>query len=77
MLLQVAIITVALFGPALYSWLRYKRFKQYAYFPQMPSSLLWGHMKAVDDFIKAGKPMGHPGKHHNLFPVPVTLLSMK
>ncbi|KAI0153282.1 cytochrome P450 [Xylariaceae sp. FL1272] len=44
----------------LYSWLRYKRFTQYACFPQVPPSLIFGHLKVIDEFIKLGKEDGHP-----------------
>lgn len=40
--------------------LRYIRFQQYANFPQLPSSLLLGHLKAFGEFIKANKPDAHP-----------------
>ncbi|RWA13335.1 hypothetical protein EKO27_g1792 [Xylaria grammica] len=43
-----------------YATLRYKRFSQYAHFPQMPTSLVLGHLKTMDSFIRAGKPNGHP-----------------
>ncbi|KAK3374875.1 cytochrome P450 [Podospora didyma] len=60
MFLQLAVAALALLGPYLYAKLRYKRFKQFAIFPQMPPSLLWGHLQKLDVFIKAGPPNGHP-----------------
>ncbi|RYP80361.1 hypothetical protein DL769_002510 [Monosporascus sp. CRB-8-3] len=43
-----------------YHKLRYIRFQQYAHFPQLPSSLLLGHLKAFGEFMKANKPDAHP-----------------
>ncbi|KAI1074368.1 cytochrome P450 [Whalleya microplaca] len=60
MFLPLIVATIALLGPYLYSKLRDKRFKQYAFFPQMPTSLILGHLKTMDSFIRAGKPNGHP-----------------
>ncbi|KZL79216.1 cytochrome p450 52a11 [Colletotrichum incanum] len=34
----------------LYFALSYRRFKQYAHFPQLKPSLTWGHLKAINDF---------------------------
>ncbi|KAI0896091.1 cytochrome P450 [Annulohypoxylon nitens] len=51
---------LALLGSYLYGRLHYKRFRQYVFFPQMPTSLILGHLKHVDFFIRAGKPNGHP-----------------
>lgn len=62
MLLAWATAVAALLLAYLYGRLHYKRFQQYAKFPQMPTSLLLGHLKYVDQFIRSGKPSGHPGK---------------
>ncbi|KAI1446943.1 cytochrome P450 [Annulohypoxylon stygium] len=51
---------LALLGSYLYGSLHHKRFRQYAFFPQMPTSLILGHLKHVDFFIRTGKPNGHP-----------------
>jgi hypothetical protein len=61
MLLPLAVAAIVLLGSFLYGALRYKRFKQYAMFPQMPTSLVLGHLKTFDRFIRTGKPNGHPG----------------
>lgn len=37
-----------------YRKLYYKRFAQYAKFPQLPSSLLFGHLKTYDEITKRG-----------------------
>ncbi|KAK0609597.1 cytochrome P450 [Bombardia bombarda] len=39
----------------LYTRLRYLRFRQYANIPQIKSSLVWGHMRVLNDFILRGK----------------------
>ena len=64
MVLLLITIALTLLGPYLYRKLRYKRLKQYAVFPQMPASLILGHLKIMDDFIRAGEPNEHPG--HNI-----------
>ncbi|KAI0434723.1 cytochrome P450 [Xylaria sp. FL1042] len=43
-----------------YTKLRYQRFNQYAHFPQMPTTLILGHLKTMDSFIRGAKPNGHP-----------------
>ncbi|RAL11559.1 cytochrome P450 [Aspergillus homomorphus CBS 101889] len=45
----------------LYLWrrLRYLRFEQYASWPQLPPSLVWGHMKALNDFVNRGERRRH------------------
>ena len=35
----------------LYTRVRYRRFEQYAHLPQLPPSLLWGHLKAVNEYM--------------------------
>ncbi|KAI1204237.1 cytochrome P450 [Annulohypoxylon truncatum] len=42
-----------------YSKLRYIRFRQYAHFPQLPNSLVLGHLKVFGEFIKRNKPNAH------------------
>ena len=44
----------------LYAKLRYKRFKQYASLPQLPPSLLLGHLGAFDEYNRRGPPAQHP-----------------
>lgn len=41
--------------------IRYSRTTQYADFPQLPRSLLWGHLKALNEVIKSSKPNLHIG----------------
>ncbi|RAH60890.1 cytochrome P450 monooxygenase [Aspergillus piperis CBS 112811] len=41
------------------SRIRYSRFKKYADWPQLPPSLIWGHMKALHEFIARGEERRH------------------
>jgi cytochrome P450 len=58
--LTFLIAASVIIAPLLYTRLRYKRIRQYAHFPQVQTSLILGHLKKIDDYIKAGKPNGHP-----------------
>ncbi|KAI0003480.1 cytochrome P450 [Xylariaceae sp. FL0662B] len=60
MLSSMVVTALAVLGTFLYMKLRYKRLNQFASFPQMPPSVLLGHLKTMDYFIHAGKPNGHP-----------------
>lgn len=40
----------------------YRRFKQYAAFPQLKPSLLWGHMRAIHEFTLRAPPKMHFGR---------------
>ncbi|KAJ8132862.1 hypothetical protein O1611_g762 [Lasiodiplodia mahajangana] len=44
----------------LYLKLRYKRFSQYASFPQLPPTLLFGHLKTVDQYTRHEAADCHP-----------------
>jgi len=48
----------------LYSSLRWNRFKQFAHAPQPTPSLLWGHLRVINDQIQSfpDKPNRHPGE---------------
>jgi hypothetical protein len=60
--LSLALVAVA---PALlvylYSRLRYFRLIQYRHLPQFEPSLLWGHLKIINDFLQRGDPSRHIG----------------
>ncbi|KAK0630535.1 cytochrome P450 52A11 [Bombardia bombarda] len=56
-LLAAALVLLASY---LYRLVWHKRFKQYASIPQLPPSLVLGHLKTFDDFIKRGKADRHP-----------------
>ncbi|KAK4209721.1 cytochrome P450 [Rhypophila decipiens] len=42
--------------------LRYLRFAQYEHIPQLPTSLLWGHLKTLGELTKRGTNDRHPDK---------------
>ncbi|TDZ32564.1 putative sterigmatocystin biosynthesis P450 monooxygenase stcS [Colletotrichum spinosum] len=48
----VALLALPALLVYLYSAVRYRRFKQYAQWPQMPPSLVWGHLKVINDFMQ-------------------------
>lgn len=58
----------ALLASYLYWRLRYARSKQFAHIPQLPNHLLWGHLKAFDEFMKRGIHDRHPGMLLDAFP---------
>ncbi|KAI0540097.1 cytochrome P450 [Xylaria digitata] len=60
MLLPLVFGAAALLLSYCYARLRYKRFSQYAHLPQMPTTLILGHLKTMDSFIRRGKPNCHP-----------------
>lgn len=45
----------------LYERVCHLRFRQNAAWPQLKPSLLWGHMKALHEFIVHGEPKRHIG----------------
>ena len=45
----------------LYERIRHLRFRQHAVWPQLKPSLLWGHMKALHEFMIHGEPKRHIG----------------
>ncbi|KAK6833448.1 hypothetical protein PG987_008142, partial [Apiospora arundinis] len=51
---------VIIAGTFLYRNLYYRRFIQNAHVPQLPSSLIWGHIKVFYDYTKQGKLDRHP-----------------
>ncbi|KAH8879322.1 cytochrome P450 [Thozetella sp. PMI_491] len=57
---SILFAAAALLASYLYSRLRYIRFKQYAYIPQLPSNLLLGHLKVFGEFLQRGRPDRHP-----------------
>ena len=58
-MLLLALIPVLAFY--LYERIRHLRFRQHAAWPQPETSLLWGHMKALHEFIVHGEPKRHIG----------------
>lgn len=55
------IAVISLLASYLYTKLRYKRFQQFADLPQLPASLLLGHLKLLGEYIKHGPADRHPG----------------
>lgn len=58
--LIATIVPILLF----YLWKKatYYRTKQYAGFPQLPPSLLWGHLSTLDKLLKTNRPNIHIGR---------------
>ncbi|KAI1346032.1 cytochrome P450 [Xylaria sp. FL0043] len=62
MLLLFLIAGATVLASYFYTRLRYLRFAQYAHIPQLPPSLLLGHLKAFGEFTQRGIPDRHPDK---------------
>lgn len=47
-----------------YLWrkITYYRTEQYAWLPQLPPSLLWGHLSTLDKLMKTNRPNIHIGR---------------
>lgn len=54
MLAPLLLAALVLLASYLYNKLRYKRLRQYANFPQLPASVLFGHLKVFDEYIERG-----------------------
>ena len=59
----VAVASLLVLFTYLYSKLYYMRFKQNAHFPQLPPSLLFGHLTTFGKIMKQGHLDRHPGRH--------------
>lgn len=55
MLRLIILATALLSSVFIYRKLSYVRFKQYANFPQLPTSLLLGHLKIYNEITKRGE----------------------
>ncbi|KAI6080596.1 hypothetical protein F4821DRAFT_54245 [Hypoxylon rubiginosum] len=54
------VVTVTLLALSIsYYKLRYIRFHEYSRFPQLPTSLLFGHLQVFGGFMKRSKPNAH------------------
>lgn len=75
----IAVAGLLVTGTYLYSKLYYRRFKQNAHIPQLPSSLLWGHLLVFDEFTKRGIPDRHPGESsfHGTMAITACLLTVR
>ncbi|KAI1352317.1 cytochrome P450 [Xylaria sp. FL0043] len=60
MLRPVLLTCLFILATYLYLKLRYKRFTQYASLPQLPPTLLLGHLKTMDEYIRRGAADRHP-----------------
>ncbi|OTA63681.1 cytochrome P450 [Hypoxylon sp. EC38] len=56
----LVLAALLLLAAYLYNKLRYKRFQQYAGIPQLPPSLLLGHLKFMGDYLAQGPADRHP-----------------
>jgi hypothetical protein len=61
MLTPVLLLAIPLFVVYLIREARYQRLKRYASLPQLQTSLVWGHMKALYEFIKLAPKDAHIG----------------
>ncbi|KAI0160528.1 cytochrome P450 [Xylariaceae sp. FL1272] len=61
-MLALIVLAITLLIFSLYTLLYYKRFLQYAAFPQLPSSLIFGHLKIYDEISKLG-PLNRDNDH--------------
>ncbi|KAI2471378.1 cytochrome P450 [Annulohypoxylon bovei var. microspora] len=59
MLVPLLIAATVLVISFAYSRLRYIRFRQYTDYPQLPNTLVFGHLKVYGDFAKRNKPNAH------------------
>ncbi|KAK7917515.1 cytochrome P450 52A11 [Apiospora marii] len=60
MLMSLLLAALPLICIYLYKTLYHKRFVQYGSIPQLPSSLIWGHLATFDAYIKRGPRDRHP-----------------
>ncbi|KAI8954549.1 cytochrome P450 [Xylaria longipes] len=60
MLTPVLLASLFVFATYLYLKLRHKRFSQYASLPQLPPTLLLGHLKTLDEYMRRGAADRHP-----------------
>ena len=70
MLGALAFAAVAVLATYLYTVVHHKRFRQFADFPQLAPSLIWGHLKVFDAYSKLGSKDEHPGALTRCSPVP-------
>jgi hypothetical protein len=74
MLFWIAFVTaIPLLALYLLERTRYLRLRQYARFPQLPPSLIWGHMKALDEVMGEGDRRRHIGTPARTPTTPSTL----
>lgn len=59
---MVLLAVLPLLGFYLYEKARHSRFQQFAAWPQLKPSLVWGHLKAFNKFIATADPSRHIGE---------------
>ena len=79
-ILPVSAAAVAALLSYFYITLRRKR-ARFAKFPQLPVSMLWGHLKAIDEQVRSGVPERHPDQvfqeiHESLGRPPLFVLDL-
>ncbi|KAF3015968.1 hypothetical protein E8E14_012832 [Neopestalotiopsis sp. 37M] len=82
MLKPILLAAIALLATYLYNKLRYKRLVQHAKIPQLPPSLVLGHLKTLDKLIKRGPADRHPDvmfseMHASLGSPPLMLVDLR
>ncbi|KAL3461935.1 cytochrome P450 [Aspergillus heterothallicus] len=83
MLLWITLATaIPLLTVYLFERTRYFRLKQYASFPQLPPSLIWGHMKTLDTVMGEGDRRRHIDQvfleiHHKLTNAPLFIVDLR
>uniref|UniRef100_A0A8H7NHQ4 Cytochrome P450 n=1 Tax=Bionectria ochroleuca TaxID=29856 RepID=A0A8H7NHQ4_BIOOC len=78
-LVAASLVTISIF---LYTTLVEKRHKQFAHLPQLPTSLLWGHLQLFGKYTKHGAQDRHPDviiaeMHKDLGSPPVFLIDLR
>ncbi|KAI0024019.1 cytochrome P450 [Xylariomycetidae sp. FL0641] len=82
MFAQILVAAVAIFIPYICTVVRYKRLKQFARFPQLPPSAIWGHLRTLDEYVQRAPPKAHAdvaiaSMHKDLGRPPVMLVDLR
>ncbi|KAL2262650.1 hypothetical protein VTK26DRAFT_575 [Humicola hyalothermophila] len=59
MFAKIVVVVLPLVATYLVTAIWHKRLKQFAHFPQLKPSLIWGHLKALHELRLRGRPDGH------------------
>jgi hypothetical protein len=62
MITNLVLLALPLVATYLAATIWHRRFKQFANFPQLKPSLIWGHLKTVHEYTLKGP----PGIHHGM-----------
>ncbi|KAK1834898.1 putative sterigmatocystin biosynthesis P450 monooxygenase stcS [Podospora conica] len=60
MSMTLVLVAIAALAAYLYNKVRHARFEQYKEIPQLKTSLVWGHLKVMNDFLIRREPDRHP-----------------